>query len=91
MVSTMKNLYYNILIKKLQYETHPFVSKERNFLMCKLCFWCASFLDSRYRSFNECPSCMDSDLESMPISANEIYTFDYEPWHGVTLGFWNNQ
>jgi hypothetical protein len=91
MASTMKYLYYDILRKKLQCEPHPFSSNERNFLMCESCFWCASFLNSRYRSFNQCPSCMNSDLESMPISANEIYTFDYDPWQGVTLEFWNNR
>jgi hypothetical protein len=32
---------------------------------------------------------MDSKLELMPISLNEIYTFDYDPLKGVTLGFWN--
>jgi len=53
--------------------------------MCKSCFWCASFLNSMYRSFNECPSCMKSELESMSISLNEIYTFDHDPRQGVSL------
>ena len=91
MALMMKNLYYDVLKKKLQSEQSPDSSHERNFLMCKSCFWCASFLYSKYRSLNKCPSCMNPELESMPISLNELYTFDYDPWHGVTLGFSNNQ
>jgi len=58
--------------------------------MCKSCFWCASFLN-KYRTFDSCPSCMDSGLESMPMSLNEQYTFNHNPSQGVTLGFWNKQ
>jgi len=34
---------------------------------------------------------MNPELESMPISLNEKYTFDHDPRQGVTLGFWNNR
>ena len=84
----MEDLYYDNL-KKLQFEQQHDSYNERNFILCKLCFWCASFLNSRYRFFNECPSCMNFELESMPISLNEIYTFDHDPWRGVSLGFSN--
>lgn len=47
--------------------------------MCKSCFWCASFLNNR--SVNECPSCRNSELESMPLSLSE--KFDYELWQRV--------
>jgi len=87
MFSSMNNSYYDIF-KKLQFDERHDSANERNFLICKSCFWCASFLN-RYRIFDSCPTCMDSKLESMPISLNEIYTFDYDPLKGVTLGFWN--
>jgi hypothetical protein len=83
------NLYYDILKKKLQFEQKRDSYKERNFLICKSYFWCASFLNSRYRSFNEGPSCMNSELESVPISFNEKYTFNYDPLQGVSLEFSN--
>ena len=71
-------------IKKLQFEDY----NERNFLLCKSCFWCASFL-SKYKILAACPSCMNSELESMPISFDEKYTFDHDSRKGVTLGFRN--
>ena len=80
----MEDLYYDNL-KKLQFDSY----NERNFLLCKSCFWCATFLNSKYRYFNECPACMNSELESMPISFDETYTFDHDPRQGVSLGFWN--
>ena len=88
MASTMKNLYYDVLKWKLCYEQPS--SNERNFLMCKSCFWCASSLSSMYRSLKACPSCMNSELEFMPISSDERYIFDYDTRHGVTLEFCNN-
>ena len=87
----MKNFYYDILKKNLQFGQEHNNSNERNFLMCKSCFWCASFLNSKYRCFSECPACMNSELESMPIGLNEKYTFDYDPSQGVSLGFSNKR
>jgi hypothetical protein len=85
MFSSTEKLYYDILRKKLEFEEQH---DERNFIICKSCFWCALLVN---RSFNKCPSCMDSGLESMPISLNEIYTFDFDPRQGVSLGFWNKR
>ena len=86
----MKNLDYDIS-EKLQIEEQRDPYNERNFLMCKSCFWCASFLNSRYRSVSECPSCTNPELETMPISLNEVYTFDHDSRQGVSLGFRNKQ
>jgi len=35
----------------------------------------------------KCPSCSDARLESMPISDNEIYKFEYDSETGVILEF----
>ena len=40
-------------------------------------------------TLNACPSCINSELESMPVSIDEIYMFDYDPSHGVALEFRN--
>jgi hypothetical protein len=79
MSSSMEEMYYIILRKKLQCEEQR---DERNFLICKSCFLCASFLNRRL--FNQCHSCMNSELESMSISRAETYTFDYDPFQGVS-------
>jgi len=74
----MKNFYYDMLKMKLQFEQEQDNYNERNFLICKSCFWCASLLSNMHNFVNACPSCIDSELESMPLSTSEIYTFDYD-------------
>ena len=49
----VREMHRQYLEKKLQFEQEHGNSNERNFLMCKSCFWCASFLNNRYTSFNE--------------------------------------
>lgn len=71
----------------LRYEQQHIFNKG-NLIVCKSCFWCASFLN-RHKIFNGCPSCMNSELESTSISYDEKYTFDYDRWRGVTLEFWS--
>jgi hypothetical protein len=34
---------------------------------------------------------MNGKVESMPLSDKEIYTFDYDPIHGVTSAFPSNR
>ena len=63
------------------------VAKEIHFLLCESCFWCASCLNVAERTVTKCPSCTDARLESMPISDNEIYKFEYNPVRGVILEF----
>ncbi len=87
MSMSMKNLYYDILKVKLQTEEQHNSYNERNFLLCRSCFWCASVLNGMHSTFSTCPSCMNSVLESMPLSFDEKYTFDYDPRQGATLGF----
>ena len=57
-----------------------------HFLLCESCFWCAS-QSSNYNKNNiitECPSCKSNQIESMPISHNEVYNFSYDLIRGVT-------
>jgi len=66
------------------------ISKKIDFLLCNSCFWCASYLNLR-SSFGviECPSCKESAIEWMPLSANDVYLFDYNRVTGVILEFSN--
>jgi hypothetical protein len=63
------------------------VARKMRFLLCESCFWCASCLNVAERTVTKCPSCTDARLESMPISDNEIFKFEYNPERGVTLEF----
>jgi hypothetical protein len=60
-----------------------------HFLICGSCFWCASQSDNcnTHYMIKECPSCKSSRIESMPISQDEIYSFDTDTKRGVTLKF----
>jgi hypothetical protein len=69
------------------------VTDKINFLLCESCFWCASFFNVYREVVSKCPSCNSSCVESMPISHNEVYTFNHDPKRGVILGFskWRSQ
>ena len=51
------------------------ISKQTHFLLCETCLWCASYLRRKGR------------VESIPISDNDVYSFDYDPKRGITLEF----
>jgi hypothetical protein len=68
-----------------------------NFLLCPSCFWCASCLPSQMlrtmatakdsASLAKCPSCIEGNIESVPVAENEEYKFDYDIKRGVTMEF----
>src|SRR5215472_1414154 len=75
-----------VMINKKLYLREQNITFRKNFLLCKSCFWCASMLNKR-RPPDLCPSCMKTELESMPISLDETYKFDYDTNRGVNLEF----
>lgn len=68
-----------------------------NFVLCPSCFWCASCLPSQKlktmamakdsASLTKCPSCIEGNIESVPVAENEEYTFEYDIKRGVTMEF----
>ena len=72
------------MINKKVYLEEQNITFRKNFLLCKSCFWCASMFNTR-RPPDLCPSCMKTELESIPISLDETYKFDYDANRGVTL------
>ena len=69
-------------------ETSGYLIAQGQFLICQVCFWCASYYtyDAVNRSpkfdlFNlesiqQCPSCSAKDtIESLPILQNQEYTY----------------
>jgi hypothetical protein len=82
--------------ENLYFEEQHITSNERNFLICRSCFCCASsiiyrmHIDDIYRMHSVlevCPSCKDAKIESVPISFDETYTLDYDARRGLTMEF----
>ena len=65
------------------------ISNKIDFLLCNSCFWCASYLNLRSFGVIDCPSCDENTIERMPLSANDVYSFDYDRISGVVLKFSN--
>ena len=58
-----------------------------HFAICNSCFWCASYIstnndDTSYYAPAKCPSCLKGCIESIPITQNEGYIFDYDSKRG---------
>jgi hypothetical protein len=59
-----------------------------HFLLCGSCFWCASHFNNIGNIIAKCPSCNSANrVESIPLSYDEVYKFDYDPKCGVVLEF----
>jgi hypothetical protein len=84
---SFSNIKPDIISKEIE------VSDKINFLICESCFWCASYLNNYRKVVTNCPICGSKKIEFMPISHNEVYTFNHDPKRGVTLGFskWRSQ
>jgi hypothetical protein len=65
-------------------------SKQKQFLLCGSCVWCATCIDSRV-TIEKCPSCMNGKVESRPLSDDEIFKFRQDEIRGVTLEFTSNR
>ena len=74
------------------------ISDEIIFAICQSCFWCASCFPSQVlgtiaaaaedsTSSPKCPSCIEGNIESIPIAENENYRFDYNNKRGVVMEF----
>ena len=76
----------NVMVNlKKSYEKRDISSSERTFLICRSCFWCASYLNNMHSFGDICPSCKNDKVESMPISFDETYKFNYDSGRGLIL------
>ena len=77
---------YDTNAAKVSDEKKRIIIKQKHFLLCESCFWCASsiYIDSKKWI---CPVCNNIKIESIPIQSNELYKFDYEQRFGVILEF----
>jgi hypothetical protein len=73
------------------YNLRSEITAKRYFMICGSCFWCASYFiaddDNNVTITSKCPMCDKRKVESMPIADDELYKFDYDLKHGVTLEF----
>ena len=83
----METINVRVDLKKPYSGQRDITSSERNFLICSSCFWCASYLNNMHNFVDICPSCKNEKVESMPISFDETYKFDYDTGRGVILEF----
>jgi hypothetical protein len=67
-------------------DSNSYARAKRHFVICNSCFWCASlYSDSRTI---KCPVCNSySNLDSIPISENESFKFNYHSRTGIILEF----
>jgi Zn finger protein HypA/HybF involved in hydrogenase expression len=90
--TTTDTAYHHTNTNKLSNEKKRIITKQRHFLLCKSCFWCASSIYLVSMDWI-CPVCSSNNnnknnkVESIPIQNNEIYKFDYNQRHGVILEF----
>jgi hypothetical protein len=56
------------------------------FQICQSCFWCSSTLYAT-RMIKICPVCTSEGIDSIPISPNEAYTYDFGKSGGLELSF----
>ncbi|HEY7572134.1 MAG TPA: hypothetical protein VH796_12280 [Nitrososphaeraceae archaeon] len=65
------------------------INNEINFLICNICFWCASMYSTTNSiSGINCSVFNDkSNLESIPISKDESFRINYTPKTGIVFEF----
>jgi len=86
---SFKNTHnYENILERASDKTSPSSSKkDKQFLLCSSCFWCASFTGTHKRMITQCPSCNNVTLESMPIFEREAYRLDYESKRWIAREF----
>jgi hypothetical protein len=58
----------------------------RQFLICDSCFWAASAISIRRHDVLTCPVC-NAEVSRIPLTDDEIFTFNYDSRRGVELEF----
>lgn len=61
------------------------ISRKVSFLFCDQCFWSASVLNESFDS--RCMSCNNEIKCALPISSNEVFSYELNDKRGITLYF----
>jgi hypothetical protein len=88
-MSLLETISYHSNINSKVTNSKKTIVKEIHLLLCRSCFWCASYFNIERVINSKCPSCNNDDdkLESIPISYNEVYKFNYDQKRGIILEF----
>lgn len=62
--------------------------KQRLFIICDDCFWCASAINIRMHNIDACPQCGKKAVSSLPLCIDEAYRYNYTQTRGVELEFY---
>jgi hypothetical protein len=74
------------------FEDNKKILIQKNFLICKLCLWSSSsYFLSNIDTFSRCPVCHQDEIESLPLSDDEVYKLDYGSKRGISLEFKKNE
>lgn len=58
----------------------------KHFLICKSCYWCASYLTNACGYISMCPACGTNKMELLPLS-DSSYRFKHEKIQGKVRDF----
>lgn len=73
------------------FEDNKKIPKRKYFLICKSCLWSSSsYLLNNIDKFSRCLICHQDEIESLPLSDDEVYKFDYNSKRGISLEFKKN-
>ena len=56
---------------KISNDSNKQVSKQVDFLLCPLCFWCASYFNLGKTTNISCPMCYNNHIDQLPVSIDE--------------------
>jgi hypothetical protein len=55
------------------------------FILCRTCFWCATYFDDTKLPRNGCPQCGANVNEPLPIMSNESFALNYNDKRGMEM------
>ena len=58
-----------------------------HFVLCEVCYWCATFFDIKKNPVVKCPYCDSNRIDPIPMSRNEVCKLGFDPIRGLTMEF----
>ncbi len=83
--SIIEDLKKNLALASISTARAKRVSNSVHFLFCDRCFWSASLLTTAFEQ--KCMSCGSELKCALPISPNEMFTYEISDKRGLTLSF----
>jgi hypothetical protein len=92
------NIAYDLRLKKAKLKNNEILQPidKIYFVICNLCYWCASYfgiddLESLSASSShvlDCPICNSHNTELIPISTDESFRIEYSLTRGMEIEFY---